>query len=204
MKKISMIFFLIIFFFYAKAFITQKNFISEAKKTDNSIKAVRYYERALLSYVPLSSYNKEAIEGILERCKNFKDTEQKLYCYETLRSALYQIRSFYQPYKEEIKNIEPLIAELKTKQMIQWKYNNFSEKDYQRLYNHHMEILKYETSPSVLWSIISIFSLLAWIGSVFLIIIKGFNTPLNRKYLLIGFMSFVLFFSLWIIGLYIA
>lgn len=204
MKKISMIFFLIIFFFYAKAFITQKNFISEAKKTDNSIKAVRYYERALLSYVPLSSYNKEAIEGILERCKNFKDTEQKLYCYETLRSALYQIRSFYQPYKEEIKNIEPLIAELKTKQMIQWKYNNFSEKDYQRLYNHHIEILKYETSPSVLWSIISIFSLLAWIGSVFLIIIKGFNTPLNRKYLLIGFMSFVLFFSLWIIGLYIA
>lgn len=200
MKKISMIFFLIIFFFYAKAFITQKNFISEAKKTDNSIKAVRYYERALLSYVPLSSYNKEAIEGILERCKNFKDTEQKLYCYETLRSALYQIRSFYQPYKEEIKNIEPLIAELKTKQMIQWKYNNFSEKDYQRLYNHHMEILKYETSPSVLWSIISIFSLLAWMGSVFLIIIKGFN----RKYMLIGFMSFVLFFSLWIIGLYIA
>lgn len=204
MKKISIIFFVIIFLFCAKAFITQKNFISEAKKTDNSIKAVRYYEKALLSYIPLSPYNKEAILGTLERCENFKDTEQKLYCYETLRSALYQIRSFYQPYKDEIKNIEPSIAELKTKQMIQWKYNNFSEKDYQRLYNHHMEILKYDSSPSGLWSIISIFSLLAWIGSVFWIIIKGFNTPLNKKYLLIGFVSFVLFFSLWIIGLYIA
>lgn len=202
MKKISMIFFIILVLFSLKAFITQKNFITEAKKTDNSIKAIRYYERALLSYIPLSPYNKEAITGILERCKNFKDTEQKLYCYESLRSSLYQIRSFYQPYKEEIKSIEPLIAELKAKQMIQWKYNNFSEKNYQNLYNHHIEILKYDGSPSVLWSIISVFSLLAWIGSVFLIITRGYAAPINKKYLLIGFVNFILFFSLWLIGLY--
>lgn len=202
MKKISIIFFIILILFSLKAFVTQKNFITEAKKTDNSIKAIRYYERALLSYVPFSPYNKEAITGILKICKNLTSTEQKLYCYESLRSSLYQIRSFYQPYKEEIKSIEPLIAELKAKQMIQWKYNNFSEKDYQNLYNYHIEILKYDASPSVLWSIISIFSLLAWISSVFLIIIRGYATPLNKKYLLIGLVNFILFFSLWLIGLY--
>ncbi|MEN2994318.1 MAG: hypothetical protein ABDH19_03085 [Thermodesulfovibrio sp.] len=201
-KKISIILFVVVLLFYVKSFITQRHLISQAEKAENPISAIRYYERTLLSYVPLSPYNKEAIEGIIDKCKKLSDLEQRLYCYETLRSALYQIRSFYQPYKEEIKNIEPLIAELKAKQMIQWKYNNFSEKDYEYLYNYHIEILKYDSSPSLVWSALSVFSLILWIFSVFLGIVKGFGFSLNKKYLIISFIGFILFFSLWIIGLY--
>jgi len=208
MKKISLFFLIAILvitlLFCLKLFINQKNFISEAKNTNNPIKAIRYYERVILSYIPFSPYNKGAIKGILGKCKSLEDTEQKLYCYETLRSDLYQIKSFYQPYKEEIEKLEPLIAELKSKQMIQWKYNNFSEKDYQSLYNYHIKILRYDASPSVMWSIISVFSLLGWIGSVFLIIFKGLGRLLNKRYLLIGFITFIIFFVLWVLSLYLA
>ncbi|WP_460180876.1 hypothetical protein [Thermodesulfovibrio sp. TK110] len=190
--------------FYLRLLLQQKEFITQAKQTDSPIKAITYYERVILSYIPLSPYNREAVDGILEQCKKVNDQEQKLYCYETLRSALYQVRSFYQPYKEEIKRVEPLIAELKTYEMIQWKYNNFSKKDYQRLYNYHIEILRYDGSPSLLWSMVCVFSLFAWIGCVCLMVFKGFETPLNKRYLIWGFAGFVLFFSLWIIGLYSA
>jgi len=139
MKKIIILVLLIVFLLSMRALLTQKSFIERAQKTDNSIQAIRYYERVLLFYVPMSPYNKNAVNGILEKCEYVQDLEQKLYCYETLRTSLYQVRSFFIPYEDEIEKLNPLIAELRAKQMIQWKYNNFSDKDYQRLYNYHME-----------------------------------------------------------------
>ncbi|WP_353685906.1 hypothetical protein [Thermodesulfovibrio sp. 3462-1] len=205
MKKISLFFltvlFIMLLILYLRLFLQQKDFINEAKQTNSPVKAISYYERVILSYIPLSPYNREAVNGILEQCKKI-DNEQKLYCYETLRSALYQVRSFYQPYREEIKRLEPLIAEIKTHEMIQWKYNNLSERDYQRLYNYNIEILRYDGSPSVFWSMVSVLSLFAWICSICFIIFKGFKTPINKRYLLWGLTGFIVFFSLWIIGLY--
>ncbi|WP_353684106.1 hypothetical protein V4D30_09555 [Thermodesulfovibrio sp. 3907-1M] len=206
MKRISLFFLILILImlliFYLRLFLQQKDFMNKAKHSNDSIKAITYYERVILSYIPFSPYSREAVNGILEKCKKTGDDEQKLYCYETLRSALYQVRSFYQPYREEIKKLEPLIAELKTYEMIQWKYNNLSEKDYQRLYNYNIEIMQYDSSPSVFWSMVSVLSLFAWICSVCFIILKGLKTPINKRYLLWGLTGFILFFSLWIIGLY--
>ncbi|GAQ95657.1 hypothetical protein TAGGR_3130 [Thermodesulfovibrio aggregans] len=208
MKKISLFFtttiLIMVLLFCLRLILQQKNFIAEAKKAENPIESIRYYERAILSYTPLSPYNKKAIGGILEQCKKIESDEQRLYCYETLRSSLYQIKSFYQPYKEEIRRIEPLIADLKASEMIKWKYNKLSEKDYKTLYSYHMEILKYDGSPSIFWSFVSVFSLFAWIGSVCLIIIKGLKVPFDRKYLITGSAGFIIFFSLWVIGLYFA
>ncbi|WP_028844831.1 hypothetical protein [Thermodesulfovibrio thiophilus] len=201
MKKIIILVLLIVFLLSMRALLTQKSFIERAQKTDNSIQAIRYYERVLLFYVPMSPYNKNAVNGILEKCEYVQDLEQKLYCYETLRTSLYQVRSFFIPYEDEIEKLNPLIAELRAKQMIQWKYNNFSDKDYQRLYNYHMEILKYDGSPSVFWSIIVIFSLIGWISSIIFLIFKGF---VNKKYLSLALTSYLIFFTLWILGLYMA
>jgi len=201
MKKIIILVLLIVFLLSMRALLTQKSFIERAQKTDNSIQAIRYYERVLLFYVPISPYNKNAVNGILEKCEYVQDLEQKLYCYETLRTSLYQVRSFFIPYEDEIEKLNPLIAELRAKQMIQWKYNNFSDKDYQRLYNYHMEILKYDGSPSVFWSIVVIFSLIGWISSIIFLIFKGF---VNKKYLSLALTSYFIFFTLWILGLYMA
>lgn len=204
MRKIILIVILSIFFLIIRALITQQGFIGEAKKAQDPVKAVRYYERALLFYVPLSPYNKEAVEGILEKCKNMIESEQKLYCYETLRSSLYQIRSFYIPYREELEKLNSLIAELKTSEMINWKYNGFSQKHHQSIYNYHIEILKYDGSPSTFWSVISVFSLIGWIASVLFIILKGFKEPIRIKLLIGGIACFALFFFLWITGLLMA
>lgn len=204
MKKIILIFLLVIFFLIIRALTAQHSFMEQAKKTQNPIDAIRSYERALLFYVPFSPSNKKAIEGILERCESLTESEQKIYCYETLRSSLYQIKSFYQPYKQEINRLNPVIAELKAKEMINWKYNNFSERDYQTLYDYHMEILKYDGHPSTFWSIVSVFSLVFWITSVIIIIFKGLTVPINKKYLLAGVTGYIIFFSLWLLGLYMA
>ncbi len=204
MRKIVFVVVLVMFFLVMRAFISQYDLIEKAKRVENPVSAVKYYERALLFYVPFSPFNKEAIEGILDRCKTLKESEHKLYCYETLRSSLYQIRNFYIPYKYEIKTLNPLIAELKTEEMIKWKYNSLSEKDRQSIYNYHMEILKYDGSPSMLWSLVSVFSLCGWIVSLIFIIFKGLTTPINKKNLFAGLAGYFIFFGLWLLGLWMA
>ncbi|MGB9874128.1 MAG: hypothetical protein ACPLRS_04070, partial [Hydrogenobacter sp.] len=47
--------------------------------------------------------------------------------------------------------------------------------------------------PSVFWSILVVPSLLGWVGSVVFMIYRSFR---------VGLLSFVVFFSLWVLSLY--
>lgn len=196
--------FLLIFlgFFMMRMLYFQYLYFEEGAKL-RGIERVRSYEKVILNHFPFSPYTHYAVDGVLKTCEELKENDEKLYCYETLRSSLIQIRSFYQPYQKILQEIEPHIAHLRTMAMINWKEDGFRE-NYARLYSANIKLLSYENTPSVFWSVVLVFSLLGWIGSVFLIIIKGFKTPLDKKQLLTGVVSFFLFFFLWLLSLYMA
>jgi len=164
--------------------------------------AVSLYERVLLNYVPFSHYNKMAIERMEGLCKNLNDKKYKLFCEETLRSSLYQIRSIYIPYKEKIKETEKRILLLKTELYIE--HNNPAQIDYEKIYKDLKAMMEYDWYPSVFWSLIATVSLILWILCIILTIWKGFAKQVNKRILISGTGGFILFFTLWIIGLYLA
>lgn len=169
-----------------------------------SIDRVKAYERIILNHFPLSPYTKKAVNALLNECETFKENDEKLYCYETLRTSLIQIKSFYQPYSEVLEMIKPKIADLRAKEKIAWKYNNLTMADYEKIYNEQMAILNYDNAPSMFWSFMTVFSLLGWIGSVIMVILKGLTKPVNRRILSYGVLSYLLFFSLWLLGLWMS
>lgn len=202
MKKFLVFLLIFLGFFMMRMLYFQYLYFEEGAKL-RGIERVRSYEKVILNHFPFSPYTYYAVDGVLKTCEELKENDEKLYCYETLRSSLIQIRSFYQPYQKNLQEIKSHIAHLRTMAMINSKEDGFRE-NYARLYSANIKLLSYENTPSVFWSAVLVFSLLGWIGSVFLIIIKGFKTPLDKKQLLTGVVSFFIFFFLWLLSLYMA
>lgn len=168
------------------------------------LEKIKSLEKVLLFYVPFSPYNDDAINTMLEECQNLSKIDEKLYCYETLRTSLVQIRSFYQPYKETLEQIIPVIADLRSIEMLNWDFNNYSKEDYKNLYISQLKLLTYDNQPSVFWSFVAVISLIGWILAIVLLIWKGLGERINKDYILVSFVLFLLFFGLWILGLYMA
>lgn len=208
MRKVLLVTALIFFIILSSAIVliyNQKQLIKEAQLLQamgKPLMTVSLYERVLLNYVPFSPYNKKAIEGIEKICPTLNDKKYRLYCEETLRSALYQIRGFSIPYGEKIKETEKKILLLKTELYIE--HNQPPQDKYEKIYQDLKTMTEYEWYPSVGWSITPILSLLLWVGCLIFVIWKGFEKRLNRKAILIGLIGFILFFSVWLIGLYLA
>ncbi len=177
----------------------QISYLNEAEKANETIEKIKAYERVILNHFPLSPYTKKAVNEMIRICQSLND-EKALYCYETLRSDIYQIRSFYTPHKNVLDKINPVIADLRARQIIDWQYNGLGIKDYERIMKAQMKLLSYEY-VSQCWSAVVVVSLLGWTGSVIFIIFKGLGRPVNKHAIFIGFLSFLIFFTLWIIGL---
>lgn len=203
-RKISVV--AIIFLVFLIALIMRQIFYQskhhQEAKFSIGIERVKAYERVILNHFPLSPYSKKAVDGLLKECNAFKENDEKLYCYETLRSSLIQIRSFYQPYIEAIEKIKPKIADLRAKEKIAWKYNKITMNDYEKIYSEQMAILNHDNSPSLFWSLVTVLSLLGWMGSIVFIILRGFIKPMNKKSLTVGILAYLIFFSLWVFGLW--
>lgn len=181
----------------------QKRLIREGDMllvSDEPLMAISMYERVLLNYVPFSPYNAEAVEKIQKLCPKLKEKEHKLFCYETLRSSLYQLRGFYVPYREKIKDLEQ--KTLLTKLELYIERNMPPQNKYQTIYKDLKSFMDYDPYPSVLWSSAVVFSLLGWILSLTFVIWKGFKKPTDKKAILTGFVFYLSFFTLWLLGLY--
>lgn len=205
MLKVGVLIIFIIVVIVATLLNNQRQIIKEAQLVHSMGKplmAVSLYERVLLNYVPFSPYNKKAIEGIERICPNLNDKRYKLYCEETLRSSLYQIRGISKPYGEKIREAEKRILLLKTELYIE--HNQPPQDKYEQIYQDLKNMTEFEWYPSIGWSIVVTFSLSLWISCIVFAIWKGFEKTLNKKAMLLGLIGFILFFSVWLIGLYLA
>lgn len=168
------------------------------------LEKIRSCEKVILFHFPLSPYSKKAVNLLIDECEKLKDEEEKLYCYETLRSGLIQVKSFYQPYRDIIEDSKFKIAHLRATLAIKWQFNRYSIQDYDSLYRDNLALIQHENAPSVFWSLVVVFSLIGWISSGVFTILKGFKEPTKKKFIIEGIISFILFFSLWLLGLWMA
>jgi hypothetical protein len=184
--------------FLVKNLYYQNRYYNTAKQQDRIAK-VKAYERVILSYVPFSPLGSKAVEELYIYCHTFKKDDERLYCLETLRSSIYQIQNpITRPYTEYLEKIDPEIAKLRALESINWKFNNYTMADYEKLYNAQMQVLNYDNKPSDFWSFIVVLSLIGWISSVLLFIWKAND----KKQILLYSLMFIAFFSLWIVSLY--
>lgn len=184
---------ILLFLTVSRAVLTQRQYIKIAE-LKSGLEAIKAYEKVLLFYVPFSYYNDRAVNGILEICKVLDAYEEKLYCYETVRSSLLQIKSFYQPYSEVLKDVNSKIAYLRASLYLR-RDNLYSANDFNKLYMLQLNLLNYDNSPSTSWSFISVVSLMFWIGFVI------YGIYVNA---ILGILGFLTFFILWMVGLYMA
>lgn len=191
LKVPIMFFFVIILVFGLKNLIYQYVYISKISSEDG-LNTIKEYEKVILFHVPLSPYTKQAVDKTLEKCQAFILEDEKLYCYETLRASLIQTKSFYQPYENVIEEITPLIADLRTKLTLK-QNKQVSNINYAQIYENQLSLLKYDNTPSAFWSFTTSLSLIIWMFFIIYSIYK--NTT-------IGISGFIIFFIIWIIGLY--
>jgi hypothetical protein len=198
MKKLVILFIIIVSFFIIKNLIYQYKHYYSAKQQEG-LEKVKAYEKVILSYVPLSPIGSKAVEELYLYCHTFKKDDERLYCLETLRSSIFQIQNpITRPYAEYLKKINPEIAKLRALESINWEFNNYTMADYEKLYNAQMQVLNYDNKPSDFWSFIVVLSLIGWISSVLLFIWKAND----KKQILLYSLMFIAFFSLWIVSLY--
>ncbi|ADO46025.1 conserved hypothetical protein [Hydrogenobacter thermophilus TK-6] len=175
----------------------QKRLITEGDMlliNGKPLMAISMYERALLNYLPFSPYNQKAIERIEKVCNSLLEKSHKLFCYETLRSSLYQLRGISVPYSEKIKPLEEKM--LLTKMELYIEHNNPPQKDYQKIFKDLKSFTQYDPYPSTFWSLLVVLSLAGWVLSLSFAIIKGFKKAFLFAY--------VVFFCLWLVSLYMA
>lgn len=120
--KSAIVAIIIIAAIFFKVFISQ---YKEFKRAESAFSQQNYkdatvsYETTILFYTPNSPYIEKSIERMLFIASQYEqknDIKMALDVYENLRSSLYAVRSFYQPYPEIIKQCDSKMAELLRKQ----------------------------------------------------------------------------------------
>ncbi len=205
MSKISFVkelfFVLLVLVIFSTVFLIWKNINIQRefyekgvvyKNENRLILAIDSFEKVLLAYVPFSPYNIKSFNEIMKICKRL-DSYEKLYCLETLKTDIFQIQSFYQPFEEEKNKLTEEIILLRTNLYAEdFKISNL--KDIEKLKDTMREITTKEFSPNKFWGFIVPVSLLGWISFTIAGIWFG------KKY----FIGAFAFFVLWIIALYMA
>lgn len=186
-KKLLFIFTALIVAFFVKNILYQYKNFSEAEnnyKNGEVIQAIDNYERVILAYTLFSKLVNESIKNLKTICANTDDNFIKIYCYETLKSSLFQIRSFYQPYKDDLNFAITQSAIIKANNDV-------------KLTKEYLNLDKFDRAPNTFWSLISIASFASIIIFLYYMIQKNRINLLSLGFILI-------LTTVWLISLYMA
>jgi len=181
------------------------NLAEEFVSKNNFEDAVTHYERSIQWHVPGLDLQNRAAEGLWKVARKFeaeKDFESALNAYRLLRGAFYSVRSFYTPGKIWILRCNEKIAVLMTREPA--TSESEKSKSYEERLAENWKLLAEEKPPKTLWAMMAVFGFLGWIAcTVFFIMyaIKKTGEIQTRPALIWG-IGFVLFYSLWVAGLF--
>ena len=167
--------------------------------------AVTHYERSIQWYVPGLRLQERAAEGLWEVAQKYEtqnDFENAINAYRLLRGAFYSVRSFYTPGKIWILKCNEKIAILMAREPA--TSDSDKTKSYEERLAENWKLLSSEKPPKPFWAMVAVFGFFGWIAcTVFFIIyaIKKSGEIQTRPALIWGG-GFVLFYSLWIAGLF--
>src|SRR5438132_11765136 len=153
---------------YAKtAYNSRQDFaLGEDAYTHGEYKqAITYYERTIKWYTPLSTVVQRAVERLWQlgtEAEARGELSLALEAYQTLRSSLYAVQSFYIPYQSWIPKSEARIAPLLAKTKAGEEPN--ADKLAQDTARFAMQLQRH-VGPHLGWSILLEIGFLGWVGA---------------------------------------
>ena len=165
--------------------------------------AITHYERTIKWYTPWSTVVQRAVERLWQlgtEAEARGDVPLALEAYQTLRSSLYAVQSFYIPYQSWIPKSEERIAPLLAK--TQAGAEPQEDKLAQDTALFAMQLRRH-VGPHLGWSVLVEIGFLGWVGATvgliwYVVDEQGNFAP--RQGLLWG-SSLAIFFALWVIGM---
>ena len=201
--------FVILFFLVlvgGRSFHLQRSHFMAAEKyyTEANWKlAIREYDTAMHFYTPWSSYIEKSAKKLWQIGEMFEKQGRLDWAniaYSSIRSSFYSSRSLYTPGKLWINKCDEKIADLNVKMLIKEGALKLEEADAEKM--KHLYVMKVDRAPGPFWSILVEIGFFGWIGSVVLIIFKGFsdNGKIHKKFALYSALSFLLSFTIWVVA----
>jgi hypothetical protein len=167
-------------------------------------KAISHYTRSILWYTPFSKYVSISVAKLWQ-IGNLAETQNNidlaLEAYESLRSSLYGVRSFYTPYQEWINKCNQKISSLVAAKGPTVQRDK--DKSYAQRKTKYLHLLEKDAAPDIVWSLILETGLIGWVGATIGFIFLAFSREgalHNRKALFWGSLI-IIFYLLWIIGM---
>jgi hypothetical protein len=169
--------------------------------------AITHYERTIKWYTPLSTVVQRAVERLWQlgtEAEARGDVSLALEAYQTLRSSLYAVQSFYIPYQSWIPKSEARIAPLlaKTKVGAEAGAEQGEDKLAQDTARFAMQLQRH-VGPHLGWSILLEIGFLGWVGATVGLIwyVVDENGNFARRQGLLWGSLIAVFFALWLIGM---
>lgn len=166
-------------------------------------RAITHYERTIKWYTPLSTVVQRAIERLWQLGTEAEARGEfvlALEAYQTLRSSLYAVQSFYIPYQSWIPKSEARIAPLLARTKAGAEHNE--DKLAQDTARFAMQLQRH-VGPHLGWSILTEIGFLGWVGATVGLIwyvVDEAGHLVRRQGVLWGSLMAV-FFALWLIGM---
>jgi hypothetical protein len=166
-------------------------------------RAITHYERTIKWYSPLSTAVQRAVERLWQlgtEAEARGEISLALEAYQTLRSSLYAVQSFYIPYQSWIPKSEARIAPLLAKTKAGEEHNE--DQLAQDTARFAMQLQRH-VGPHLGWSILLEIGFLGWVGAtvglIWYVVDEAGNFA-RRQGLLWGSLI-AIFFALWLIGM---
>lgn len=166
-------------------------------------RAITHYERTIKWYTPLSTAVQRAVERLWQlgtEAEARGEISLALEAYQTLRSSLYAVQSFYIPYQSWIPKSEARIAPLLAKTKAGEEHNE--DQLAQDTARFAMQLQRH-VGPHLGWSILLEVGFLGWVGAtvglIWYVVDEAGNFA-RRQGLLWGSLI-AIFFALWLIGM---
>ena len=166
-------------------------------------RAITHYERTIKWYTPLSSAVQRSVERLWQlgtEAEARSEISLALEAYQTLRSSLYTVQSFYIPYQSWIPKSEARIAPLLAKTKAGEEHNE--DQLVQGTARFALQLQRH-VGPHLGWSILLEVGFLGWVGAtvglIWYVVDEAGNFA-RRQGLLWGSLI-AIFFALWLIGM---
>lgn len=177
----------------------------EAISNNNLASAMTHYVRSIQWFVPGLNLQERAAEGLWKVGLKYEaqnDSENALNAYRLLRGAFYSVRSFYTPGKTWILRCNEKIAVLMARQPA--TSESEKTKTYEERLAANWKVLADEKPPRPLWAMLAVCGFFGWIGSTLLFIVNAMTQSggIRPRPALVWSVSFLLFYGLWILGLF--
>ncbi|MBC8284728.1 MAG: hypothetical protein H8E32_13010 [Nitrospinae bacterium] len=170
----------------------------------NDAEAITHFERAIQWYIPGSATATLAAENLWEIALQYESknlTEEALKTCRLLRGAFFSTRSFWTPGKKWINRCNEKIAHWMASKPGSTNLNSLSFE------NHKVKILEKlqaDRPPSTLGGLLTEIGFFGWVTCAVLFLFKAVTPTagLNPRPTIIYSTAFLIFYGIWILGMF--